>query len=110
MYLGARVCFTVLICECLLQDILARTIGFLTPNDAEASMLVSKKFYSVAMLDIHWRIWASRCWASRQMDTFQPKLQAAMETNYRCGWRKLYWDSIEDSKRETLTEDELTRV
>ena len=73
-------------------------------------MLVSQKFHSVAIRDGHWRIWASRCWSVHQMQTFQPKLEAAKATDYSCGWRKLYWDSIEDSKREILTEDELTRT
>lgn len=99
-----------LTCGCLEQDVLARAIGFLKPNDAEAFMLVSQRFHSAAMSDVHWRIWASRCWADRQMQTFQPKLDAAKATDYRCGWRNLYWDSIEDSKREILTEDEITRT
>ena len=93
------------------QDIiLSRVVGFLTPNDAEAAMLVSTHFRSSAMSDFHWRTWALNCWADRQLDTFLPKIKEAKETDYRCGWRKLYWDSLEDSKRETLTEDELTRT
>merc|ERR1719362_2440619 len=97
--------------DVLMQDIiLSRVVGFLTPNDAEAAMLVSSHFRSSAMSDFHWRKWALTCWADRQLDTFSPKIKEAKETDYRCGWRKLYWDSLEDSKRETLTDDELTRL